>query len=98
MSLWLCAAEAQQLRPNIMREEAPAAEMHYMRLDTQPSPQLYFMQHQLANAEQMKVLVEMNQIIVELARRRANPYTISADTPKLVERLKKLSKRVNAGF
>ena len=48
------------------------------------------------NADPTKTLVEMNRLTVELYQRRSNPDVIYADTPKLVERLKKLSKRLNA--
>jgi hypothetical protein len=52
---------------------------------------------QIGNVEQLKLLVEINRLTVELVRRRSDPNMLSADTPKLVERLKKLSKRLNAG-
>ena len=97
LSVLFCTSEAQQLRPNIMREEATESEAHFMRLDTQPSPQQIVQQKNLANAEQIRLLIEMNHLTVELAKRRTDPYTWQADTPKLVDRLKKLSKRLNAG-
>jgi hypothetical protein len=50
----------------------------------------------VANVDQIEIRADINRITVELYKLRADRNTISADTPKLLERLLKLSKRLSA--
>ena len=50
--------------------------------------------NELRNREQLRLLAEMNQLTVELVKRRSNPYTVQADLPRLVKRLKQLAKEL----
>ena len=49
---------------------------------------------ELRNREQLRVLAEINQLTVELVKRRSNPYAVQADLPRLVKRLKQLAKEL----
>ncbi len=47
------------------------------------------------NLAQIKLLAEMNKLTVELVKRRSDRNLLSADTPRLIKRLKDLSKQLH---
>lgn len=49
---------------------------------------------ELRNVQQIKILAEMNELTVELVKRRSNRAFVNADTPKLIKKLKQLAKEL----
>jgi hypothetical protein len=50
---------------------------------------------QFDNVEQIKILAEINKLTVELVKRRSDRYQRSADSARLVSRLKELTKQLH---